>query len=288
MMNCICCNSRVIKPSPIFLKRYFLCRGCGLIFQSETDLNTLTDNIVLHYHDIDPHEAVAISKEAFFEYTLKYLGSKIRIRDKKILDVGCGYGYFLKKALMKGWKPSGVEISENAALAAQMEFGNQNIFQGVLIEANFEDNYFDAITLWDVLVMVNNPLEELKECHRILKKNGIIGIRIRNVAFQKLIYFMNLPFKKIYRKLGAKHPYVFHPFCFSPRAIQQLAQKSGFTNIRIENSPLTSGDPYDYGISSVPVKLSKILVDLISNFVFTISRGRWIVGPSLLIWAEKS
>jgi ubiquinone/menaquinone biosynthesis C-methylase UbiE len=287
MMNCICCNSRAITPSPFFLKRFYLCRGCGLIFQNQPDIDNLTDNIVHHYQDIDPHEAVALSKKVFFEFALNYLGSKIGIRDKKILDVGCGYGYFLKLALKKGWEPNGVEVTENAAITARLEFGEKNIFQGMLNEANFEDNYFDAITLWDVMVMVNNPYEELKECHRILKQNGIIGIRLRNVAFQKLVYCMHLPFKKIYRKFGVKHPTVFHPFCFSPRSIKQLVQKSGFTNIRIENSPLTSGDPYAYGISRVPVQLAKTLVHLISKLIFMISRGRWIIGPSLLIWAEK-
>jgi ubiquinone/menaquinone biosynthesis C-methylase UbiE len=258
-MKCICCNSRVIKRISLYLKSFYLCRGCGLIFQSEVDINARTDNIVRHYHDTDPHEAVANSKKAFFEHALNYLGSKIGLRDKKILDVGCGYGYFLKMALKKGWRPSGVEITENAAAGARLEFGDQNIFQGVLNEANFEDNHIDAITLWDVLVMVNNPYKDLKECYRILKKRGIIGIRVRNVVFQKFVYHIHLPFKQIYRKLGIKHPTVFHPFCFSPRSIEQLLQKSGFTNIRIDNSLLTSGDPYSYGISRVPVQLTKTL-----------------------------
>ena len=286
-MKCICCNSEIIESPLSFLKAFYLCRGCGLIFQSEADIMARSKNIVLHYHDNDPHEAVAISKKAFFEYTLNYLGLKIKLRDKKILDVGCGYGYFLKMAFRKGWKPSGIEITENAAAAARLEFGSHNIFQGVLNEANLKDNHFDAITLWDVLVMVNNPYEELRECYRVLKKGGIIGIRVRNVVFQKFVYHLLLPFRQIYRKLGVKNPTVFHPFCFSPRAIEQLAQKSGFTNIRIENSPLTSGDPYAYGISHMPVELVKIFIHLTSKFLFKITGGRWIIGPSLLIWAEK-
>jgi len=287
MMQCICCNSRAIKQIFLYLKRFYLCGGCGLIFQCETDINARTENIVRHYHDIDPHKAVALSKKAFFEYALNYLGSKIGIRDKKILDVGCGHGYFLKMALKKGWKPRGIEIAEDAAAAARLEFGDQNIFQGVLDEANFEENQIDAITLWDVLVMVNNPYEDLKECYRILKKKGIIGIRVRNVAFQKFVYHIHLPFKKIYRKLKVKSPTVFHPFCFSAHSIEQLLRKSGFINIHVENSPLTSGDPYAYGIGHFSAQLAKILIYQISNLVFTISRGRWIIGPSLLIWAEK-
>ena len=287
MLNCICCNSRDIKSSPLFLKRFYLCRGCGLIFQNKAEIDTLADNIVHHYQDNDPHETVAASKKVFFEFALNCLKSKIGIRNKKILDVGCGYGYFLKMALSKGWEPTGIEVVEGAVNASREKIGHENVFHGKLKAACLEAESFDAITLWDVLVMVNHPYEEIKECHRILKKRGIIGIRLRNVTFQKLAYCIHLPFKKIYRKLGIKHPTVFHPFCFSPRAIGQLIQKSGFTNIRIENSPLTAGDPYAYGISRFPVQFVKILIHLISKFMFKISRGRWIIGPSLLIWAEK-
>jgi ubiquinone/menaquinone biosynthesis C-methylase UbiE len=286
-MNCICCNSRAIIPAPFSSKRFNLCQSCGLIFARKTDINELSNNIICHYQNIDPHEAVGISKKAFFKHVLKYLESKIRKKDKKILDVGCGCGYFLKMASRKGWVPFGVEITKDVALAARLEFGAQNIFHGVLNKANFRDNYFDAISMWDVLIMVSNPYEELKECHRILKAKGIIGIRVRNVAFQKLVYYMYMFFKKIYRKSRIKQPGVFHPFCFSPRAMEQLIRKSGFINIRIENSPLSSGDPYHYCIPLIRVQLVKTLIRLISIFVFMISKGRWIIGPSLLIWAEK-
>jgi 2-polyprenyl-3-methyl-5-hydroxy-6-metoxy-1,4-benzoquinol methylase len=286
-MHCTCCNSKDIKSSPLFLKGFYLCKGCGLIFQNGTGTDSQTDNVVRHYQNSDPHETVALSKKIFFEFALKSLRSKIGIRNKKILDVGCGYGYFLKMALSKGWGPQGVEVAEDAVSASREKIGSKNVFHGDLKSGCLEEESFDAITLWDVLVMVNNPYEELKECRRILKQNGIIGIRLRNVVFQKWAYCIHLPFKRIYRKFGVKHPTVFHPFCFSPRSIRQLLQKTGFTNIRIENSPLTSGDPYSYGIGRVLVPLTKEFIHLISNLVFTISRGRWIIGPSLLIWAEK-
>jgi len=88
--------------------------------------------------------------------------------------------------------------------------------------------------------MMENPYKELKECHRILKKDGIIGIRVRNVVFQKIAYYIQKPFKKIYPKLGIKHPTVFHPFCFTPRSIEQLLKRLGYTEIQIMNSSLTS------------------------------------------------
>ncbi|MGB5745830.1 MAG: class I SAM-dependent methyltransferase [Desulfobacterales bacterium] len=245
-------------------------------------------SIISHYQKNDPHASVAFAKKGFFYSVLDHLVTHSGKGSKKILDVGCGYGYFLKLALESGLEPNGVELSENAAAAAKLAFGPDKIFHGELRAAVFADDYFDAITLWDVLVMMENPHKELEECHRILKTGGIIGIRVRNVIFQKLSYYIQRPFQKIYQNLGIKNPTVFHPFCFAPRSIELLLRKLGFTNIQIVNSPLTFGDPYGYCGLHFPIQLVKTLIQLISLFIFSISRGRWIMGPSLLVWAEKS
>ena len=61
----------------------------------------------------------------------------------------------------------------------------------------------------------------------------------------------------------------------------------GFTNIQITLSPLTQGDPY--GHTSVKGLLNgvKYFTEFIAEFLYKISCGRWIIGPSLLVWAEK-
>jgi 2-polyprenyl-3-methyl-5-hydroxy-6-metoxy-1,4-benzoquinol methylase len=248
----------------------------------------LKDSIIKHYHDVDPHKKVAFSKHFFFEKALTYMAFYHRSGEKKLLDIGCGYGYFLEMAARSGWQVNGVEITASAANHARSKLGNKSIFHGTLKEANYPENQFDVITLWDVLVMVDNPNEELKECLRALKKGGVIGIRVRNVIFQKMAYFTFFPVKKILSKLGLKNPTVFHPFCFTPRSIEHLLLKLGFTRIRICNSPLTSGDAYRNAAFQFPIKMVKALIHFISYFVFWASRGRHIIGPSLLVWAEKS
>ena len=286
-MYCICCQSRVIVPSPSFSKRFHLCKNCGLIFKSEVIISALADNIVAHYHDIDPHEAVGFSKKFFFEYVLNYLGSKIRIEARKILDVGCGYGYFLKMAVKRGWEPTGVELVEDAVKSLQKEIGCNNIFQGKLKTACLSENSFDAITLWDVIAIVDNPYDELQECYRLLKKGGIIGIRTRNVLFQISVFRLFRYIRKIALRFGLKKPYVFNKYCFSSRSLYALLYRLGFINIKITNSPLTSGDPYNQMSLSYHVKLLKTCINILSEIVFWMTRGRWLIGPSLLVWAEK-
>lgn len=285
-MICLCCNSSQTKRLSYLSGKYHICRQCGLIFRQYSNSH-LKESIINHYQNVDPHTKVALSKRFFFEKALNYMALNRGSREKKLLDIGCGHGYFLELAAQKGWSVNGVEITASSANYAKSSLGHKRIFHGTLKEANYPENRFDAITLWDVLVMVDNPSEELKECLRTLKKGGLLGIRIRNVIFQKLIYFTFLPTKKFLSKLGLKYPTVFHPFCFTPSSIEQLLLKLGFTNIQISNSPLTSGDPYRNMAFQLPIKMVKALIHFVSDFVFWVSCGKYIIGPSLLVWAEK-
>jgi ubiquinone/menaquinone biosynthesis C-methylase UbiE len=111
--------------------------------------------------------------------------------------------------------------------------------------------------LWDVLAIVDDPCDELKECYRLLKKGGKIGLRTRNVYFQKSAYLGYKIFKQIFSKLGFKEPYVFNKFCFSAQSVQILLSRLGFQNVKISNSPLTLGDPYQHSCFSLPIKMVK-------------------------------
>ena len=287
-MNCICCLSKQIIKNPIGRSNYFICQVCGFIFQNGEISRGDQKNIVDHYQDNDPHNAVAISKRGFFEMAIIYLSNKISQSNRSILDIGCGYGYFLETARKKDWETRGVEITAKAANAAQKEFGKEKIFCGQLKHANYPDYSFNVITLWDVLFVVKNPADELMECHRILKPGGIIGIRVRNALFQRFACYAFRPFKKIASKFGFKDPSVFHPYSFSSRSIDSLLTRLGFTNIQIINSSLTTGDPYEHAELKSIVRIFKHCISFFSKLIYFLSDSKWIVGPSLLIWAEKA
>jgi len=286
-MKCICCQSTKIIIRPLGLEHYYGCLGCGLLFRLQDKSADARDVLISHYQDVDPHETVADSKQAFFNSSLRYLSSKIRQRQKSLLDVGCGYGYFLDLAARDGWNVSGVEIVSAAVKTAKERVGSKNIFNGSLKDAHYPDSSFDAITLWDVMVMFEDPFKELRECYRIMEQEGVIGIRVRNVIFQKTAYRAYLPFRKIASRLVQKSPFVFHPYCFTSKSISKLLSRAGFVNIMATNSPLTRGDPYAYTHVKGLVKTAKDTIHLVSRLVFLASAGRWIIGPSLLVWAEK-
>lgn len=286
-MKCVCCQSGKIKKAPLNLEGYNGCGSCGLIFKSRIDEQVIHEEYREHYGQHDPHRQVARSKQHFFDHALDLLSKKIAHGNKTLLDVGCGYGYFLERAAARGWKIYGVEIAENAVQGAGKRLFNAAIFHGVLEEAGHPENTFDAVTLWDLLDFVKDPYKELRECCRVLKNGGMVGIRVRNVQFQKFSYRMYACFKPVAWILKIKPPYVFHPYCFTGQSLVRLLERSGFSHIRVGHSPLTRGDPYAYtGIKGM-TGLIKGIVEAGSKLVFLISGGRWVVGPSLLVWAEK-
>lgn len=86
----------------------------------------------------------------------------------RILDVGCGLGFFLS-AIDEGWEKHGVEVSGFAAAHAG-SWGR--VFHGTLKEAGYEDSYFDIVVCHHVIEHVEDPVALVNEIHRILRPGG--------------------------------------------------------------------------------------------------------------------
>lgn len=285
-MKCFCCQSNDVELPPFKLEGYLFCRNCGFLFKPGRASEVKRQQIARHYEFADPHEAVAKSKQTFFNFALNQLPDP-KNKNLSLLDVGCGYGYFIQKAAHRGWQTTGVEIVEEAVRKSQKIAEFSNVYHGTLIKASFSSNSFDVITLWDVMVFVEDPVAELRECYRLLKGGGKIGIRLRNSTFQKILYFLYKPLQGIFTKWGMRKPFVFHQYSFSSDSIYYLLSRLGYRKIRIQNSPLTHGDPYGHAKQKNLVKSVKYLIEFVSMLFFRIGRGRWLIGPSLLVWAEK-
>ncbi|CAB5137207.1 hypothetical protein D3OALGA1CA_3620 [Olavius algarvensis associated proteobacterium Delta 3] len=282
-MKCMCCGSDRHAYQRINQNEFATCRRCGFMFSDRV----ITSHVVGHYRDIDPHKKVAAAKGPFFKAALTRLSAENHDTDRSILDIGCGFGYFLQHAAKEGWVPFGVEIVEDAVAAARASLGRDQIFHGTLQSANYPTNTFHAVTAWDVLFVVDEPLQEIIECYRILKPGSSSGIRLRNVLFEKASYHGYRTIQPVAGKMGIKRPYVFHSYCFSPKSLHYLLHGAGFENVRIQNSPLTKGDPYAYTPFSWLTTSAKMIIDTLAGRLFSLSKGRWILGPSLLAWAIK-
>jgi 2-polyprenyl-3-methyl-5-hydroxy-6-metoxy-1,4-benzoquinol methylase len=75
----------------------------------------------------------------------------------KILDVGCGYGFFVDALTNKGYEAMGIEVSK-----LRLDLAKSSL-QGDFIQGSIDDqkiqnlyqNNFDAVTLFHVLEHLN-------------------------------------------------------------------------------------------------------------------------------------
>ena len=138
----------------------------------------------------------------------------------RLLDVGCSNGAFIHMANKMRMNCEGVEPAKEAAQAAQ-EAGLK-VSHGFLEEVRLPDNSFDVITIFEVIEHLKDPLSLLRECKRLLKPEGILGIRTGNTdswtvtVFKGKWHYFNID------KHGG------HISFFNKKSMFALAQKADF------------------------------------------------------------
>ena len=99
---------------------------------------------------------------------------------RRLLDVGCGSGELLRRMEERGWAVTGVEPDPVAAEGARAN--GLDVRDGMLADAEFPDERFDAIVLSHVIEHVHDPIELLRECGRVLRPGGTLVIMTPNLS----------------------------------------------------------------------------------------------------------
>lgn len=161
------------------------CLACRFLFVNPRPTERELDHLYgLEYYPSDEKELGSSLDHRLpvFESGLKTLEGLTR--PGRILDVGCGTGNFIRLAQDAGWGAIGVELSRGAAEYAQKR--GLQVRAGILRDQHFSSDYFDVVTLWDVLEHLPEPRKELQEIHHVLKGGGFVVVRVPNTDFQLL------------------------------------------------------------------------------------------------------
>jgi 2-polyprenyl-3-methyl-5-hydroxy-6-metoxy-1,4-benzoquinol methylase len=113
-----------------------------------------------------------------FRHQVDVLKQHFPLLNARVLDIGCGGGLFLAMLKEEGAQVTGIELSDSRASYAASKH-NLEIYkhpiESDLWQKGYE-NYFDAVTLWDVIEHVNYPLQTLRSATHVLKDGGLLLI----------------------------------------------------------------------------------------------------------------
>jgi 2-polyprenyl-3-methyl-5-hydroxy-6-metoxy-1,4-benzoquinol methylase len=100
------------------------------------------------------------------------------VASPRYLDVGCSTGFVVEAARDAGWNAVGIDLNPSA-----IEFGKTrglDLHAVALEDAAFEPESFDAVSLFDVLEHLLDPVRTLRACTRLLRPGGIVFLYVPN------------------------------------------------------------------------------------------------------------
>ena len=137
----------------------------------------------------------------------------------KLLEIGCAMGFFMEMAKEKGWETHGFEVSDFACEHAKNILG-LNVRNSEFNGNEFPPNHFDAVTLFDVIEHLQDPLVELSKYRSALKSDGLLVLSTLN-ADSLVAKFLGKRWEEVRRNQ-------VHLYIFSKRTISAILEKAGF------------------------------------------------------------
>lgn len=216
--HCLICSSKKLKPLEAYQKDFLhQCLDCGFVFSSQIPTE---EELSKHYEGYGRNDYLSpVTIKRYHELLDDFEPYR---KNNKILDVGCGIGYFLEVAKARGWNVYGTEYTDKA-----IEICNSKgikMTKGKLNSKDFQAEEFDIITSFEVLEHINNPIEELTHFNQILRKGGLVYLTTPN--FNSLLRYR---LKENYDVIC----YPEHLSYYTPKTLKFLFNKSGFNTKKL-------------------------------------------------------
>ena len=227
-VHCILCNStrrrELISQAEWTV---FKCADCGLGFldprpdRNELDELYRSDYFSSHYDEGlkvgSPEMKRRLSQE---DHRIRFFrGIK---KQGRILDIGCGMGYFLHAARAFGYQVEGMDVSGDSASYVE-ETLKIPVTTGSIEEVTFQPESFDIITMWHALEHTPDPRVHVEKAWNWLKPGGLFVVDVPNHEGTDAIHLWDA-------WDGWSLPY--HLYHFTPATLNALLMRFGFTPIR--------------------------------------------------------
>lgn len=230
--------------------RIVKCNTCSLVYSNPIlDAKEIVKLYQRSNYTYQDYEDDLIKTYGFYLNKFRYLLP----RHPKMLEIGCGNGFFLRFAKAQGLKVWGVEPGVQTVRKAHQDIRKKIIID--VFKANqFKPATFDVICLFQVLDHIANPNDFLATCRNILKKNGLVICINHDVSSFSA------------RILGESSPIfdIEHTYLYSKKTLAAIFKKNGYQVKEVFSVKNTY--PLAYWLRMFPLQyyIKKIIHSLLS------------------------
>jgi SAM-dependent methyltransferase len=209
----------------------------------------------------------------------------------RLLDVGCGLGYFVARALSAGWDAYGCDTSASWAAHARELVGEQRIacaaVDAGLSGGGLFGGGFDLVTSWDVLEHIHDPLPFLRTIAALLAPGGRAFIRTPNLTWIQPTYAMRRWLAPGSVELGPLNHVVYYTAATLARALRLAGlEPVAWPVLPPPQVGIGNRVPAAAGRSS-PVTRAKNLHAAGADRLARVTRGRFVTGQDLDVVAVR-
>ena len=190
---------------------------------------------------------------------LDYIDARAGLKDKAVLDVGCGGGILAESMAARGARVTGIDMGEAPLEVARLhllESGQQVEYRRIPVEELAAEipGQFDVVTCMEMLEHVPDPASVIAACATLVKPGGQVFFSTIN-RNPKSYLFASVGAENILRMLP-KGTHDFAKF-IRPSELNRWARKAGLDTLDLTGmtyNPLTGVyklDPGDVDVNYI-------------------------------------
>lgn len=266
-------------------RRFFECPHCRIVFQDGLDGPEKAAE-ERRYYEYDYFRELAWDQlEGYRDGIYREALDRIegQVGRGRLLDVGCGCGFFLREALQRGWDAKGIDPSRESIEYLRRTIGDAGI-RGTLEDCSPGERY-DAVTMINVLDHLAEPWNDVTRAAGLLRAGGLLYMRVPNGPFHLALFRL---MKSCGLNGSAGRVVVFHNYALSAAWLARMLGDRGFSPVEIRTAGLSAFNGYRRRTGRAKaLHALRRAVWCGAKSAERLSAGRLLWGSSLEVTARK-